>query len=154
MKSLPHIYRASASGQTVGVVTAASPLLPSLSTCAPPEFDGPTGFWSPETLLCASIADCFVLTFRAVSRAAHLDWAGLDCAVEGVLERVGPSTRFTRFTTIAELLVPEGTDMTKARELLERAERGCLIANSLSASRDLKTKISVASAAHSQTVTA
>lgn len=26
---------------------------------------------APETLLCASVADCFILKFRSVARAAH-----------------------------------------------------------------------------------
>lgn len=143
MKAFPHAYAASAAAESTGPVAVASPQLPNLETAAPPEFDGPGGAWSPETLLCASVADCFVLTFRAVSRAARLEWLRLNCHVEGVLERVGQSSRFTRFTTVAELLVPEGADTTKARELLERAEHGCLIANSLTGSRELKAEVIV-----------
>jgi organic hydroperoxide reductase OsmC/OhrA len=128
-------------------VTLGSPQLPSLESAAPPEFDGPGGVWSPETLLCASLADCFILTFRAVSRAARFEWSGLECRVEGVLERVGGVSQFTRYTTLARLTVPEGADTAKARELLERAEHGCLIANSVRGSRALETQISVASPA-------
>ena len=117
--------------------------LPSLETAPPPEFDGPAGVWSPETLLCASVADCFILTFRAVSRAARFEWSRLECRVEGVLERVGRTSQFTRYTTFAKLTVPEGADSAKARELLERAEQGCLIANSLRGSRALEVEISV-----------
>jgi organic hydroperoxide reductase OsmC/OhrA len=97
--------------------------------------------WSPETLLCASLADCFVLTFRAVTRAARLEWLHLECRVEGILERVGQVPQFTRYTTFVTLTVPAGTDIMKARELLERAERGCLIANSLHGTRALKAEV-------------
>ena len=125
------------------MVTLTSAQLPSLETAPPPEFDGPAGVWSPETLLCASVADCFILTFRAVSRAARFEWSRLECRVEGVLERVGRTPQFTRYTTFAKLTVPEGADSAKARELLERAEQGCLIANSLRGSRALEVEISV-----------
>jgi len=125
------------------LVTLTSAQLPSLETAPPPEFDGPAGVWSPETLLCASVADCFILTFRAVSRAARFEWSRLECRVEGVLERVGRTSQFTRYTTFAKLTVPEGADSAKARELLERAEQGCLIANSLRGSRALEAEISV-----------
>lgn len=145
MHPYPHIYTVSAAGRSNGPVTVASPKLSSFETAPPAEFDGPGGLWSPETLLCASIADCFVLTFRALSRAARYDWLRLECRVEGVLERVGQNSQFTRYSTIAQLTVSAGSDVVKARELLERAEHGCLIANSLSGARTLHAEVSVAS---------
>ena len=141
MHPYPHTYVASASAECTGLVTVASPELPSLETAAPPQFDGPGDVWSPETLLCASIADCFILTFRAVTRAARFKWLRLQCRVEGVLERVGRVSQFTRYTTFATLTVPAGTDAAQAHELLERAEHGCLIANSLRGTRVLEANV-------------
>ena len=123
------------------MVAVTSPHLPNLETAPPPEFDGPGGTWSPETLLCASIADCFVLTFRAVTRAVRFEWLHLECRVEGVLERVDRNAQFTRYTTFAKLTVAAGSDVGKARELLERAEHGCLISNSLRGSRALDAQV-------------
>lgn len=114
-----------------------------METAAPPEFDGPGGVWSPETLLCASIADCFILTFRAITRAARFEWTRLACRVEGILERVERTSQFTRYTTFVDLVVPPGADVVKARELLEQSEKGCLVANSLRGSRELKVEIMV-----------
>jgi len=147
MHPYPHTYIASAEGEAHGSVAVTSPKLPSIETAPPPEFGGPGGVWSPETLLCASLADCFVLTFRAVSRAARFAWLQLDCRVEGVLERVGQNSQFTRYTTFARLRVAAGTDTAKARELLERAEHGCLIANSLRGARSLEMQVLVESPA-------
>ena len=141
MHPYPHIYVASASAESTGLVAVASPGLPTLETAAPPQFDGPGDAWSPETLLCASIADCFILTFRAITRAARFTWLRLECRVEGVLERVGRVSQFTRYTTFATLTVPAGTDAAKARELLARAEHGCLISNSLRGTRVLETQV-------------
>ena len=141
MDPYPHTYIASASAERTGLVAVASPGLPRLETAAPPQFDGPGDVWSPETLLCASLADCFILTFRAVTRAARFNWLRLECRVEGVLERVAQVSRFTSYTTFATLTVPAGTDAAKARELLERAEHGCLISNSLHGTRALETRI-------------
>jgi len=141
MHPYPHIYVAAASAESIGLVAVASPELPSLETAAPPQFDGPGDVWSPETLLCASIADCFILTFRAAARAPRFKWLRLECRVEGVLERIGRVSQFTRYTTFATLTVPAGTDSAKARELLERAEHGCLIANSLRGTRVLEAQV-------------
>jgi len=116
-----------------------------METEAPPQFDGPGGKWSPETLLCASVADCFILTFRALARAAKLEWLHLECRVEGVLERRERLLQFTRYTTFATLTAPTGTDAVKARELLERAEHSCLIANSLRGTRALDARVIMSS---------
>jgi organic hydroperoxide reductase OsmC/OhrA len=141
MHPYPHTYIASAAAENTGPVAVTSSQLPNLETAPPPEFDGPGGLWSPETLLCASIADCFVLTFRAVSRAARFEWSHLECRVEGVLERVGRTSQFTRYVTFAKLTVAADADVAKARELLERAERSCLISNSLRGSRALEAQV-------------
>jgi organic hydroperoxide reductase OsmC/OhrA len=141
MHPYPHTYIVSASGRMTGSVLVCSPQLPGLETAPPPEFDGPGGVWSPETLLCAAVADCFILTFRGGARAARMEWLNLECSVEGALERVEGQSRFTRFTTIAKLSLPAGADPEKARRLLEKAERGCLISNSLRASRALQAQI-------------
>jgi organic hydroperoxide reductase OsmC/OhrA len=137
----PHTYVVAATGDPAGTVAVSSSNLPNLHTAPPPEFDGPGGMWSPESLLCASLADCFILTFRVVSRAARLEWQRLECRLEGVLDRVERTPQFTRFTIFATLTITPGTDTAKARELLERAERSCLIANSLRASRALNAQV-------------
>jgi organic hydroperoxide reductase OsmC/OhrA len=100
--------------------------------------------WSPETLLCAAVADCFILTFRAIARVAKLNWFHLECRVEGVLERVEHTSQFTQFKTFARLTVPEGTDLARARDSLARAEHGCLVANSLRGERKLESEVIVA----------
>lgn len=141
MHPYPHTYVASGSAESSGLVALSSPELPGLETAAPPQFGGPGGVWSPETLLCASIADCFILTFRALTRASRFRWLRLECRVEGLLERVGQLPQFTGYTTFATLTVPAGVDLAKARELLERAEHGCLISNSLRGTRVLEAEV-------------
>jgi organic hydroperoxide reductase OsmC/OhrA len=143
MHPYPHKYVASAAAQNAGLFGVTSPQLPSLDTAPPPEFDGPGGTWSPETLLCASLVGCFILSFRPIARLARFDWLRLDCRVEGLLDRVERVSQFTRFTTFARLIVPAGTDVAKARQLLERAEHTCLISNSLRSIRALEAEVIV-----------
>ncbi len=128
-------------------MTVSAPGVPPIETAPPPEFDGPGGVWSPETLLIAAVADCFILTFRAVARAARFEWIALDCRVEGTLERIEGQARFTDFATTVRLVVPAGADATQARRLLERAEHGCLVANSLRGKRALSTDVVTAESA-------
>jgi organic hydroperoxide reductase OsmC/OhrA len=144
MQPYPHHYTVDARGPADGTVVVTAAALPALETAPPPEFDGPGGAWSPESLLVAAVADCFVLTFRSIARAARYDWSDLQCRVEGVLDRVGGVAQFTRFATHARLAVPAGADHAKARGLLERAEKHCLIANSLRAERSLSADVAEA----------
>ena len=141
MHPYPHVYTAAARGGPSGPVPVTSATAPELATAAPPQFDGPEGYWSPETMLAASLANCFILTFRALSRLGKLEWLGLECSVEGTLEKVDGVTQFSRFATRATLTVAPGTDAAKATQLLERAEHACLIANSLRATRTLEPRV-------------
>jgi len=141
MHAYPHRYVVSASARLVGDVTVCSARLPDLTIAPPAEFDGPGDRWSPETLLCASVANCFILTFRAYARASKLEWTTLECRTEAVLDNVGGVAQFTRFITRATLKVPAGVDTEKARPLLQKAEDRCLVSNSLKGERHLEAEI-------------
>lgn len=144
MHPFPHHYRAQASAGPEQEVILSSPGLGSLRSQPPVEFDGPGDLWSPETLLCASLADCLLMTFRVVARIGKLPWLSLEVDVEGLLERQQGNSHFTVFTIDARLRVPAGTDVAAAERALHKAEAGCLISNSLVGRRDLRPVIEVA----------
>ena len=141
MHPYPHVYSASTSGGPVGNVTVKSAGLPDLASAPPPQFDGPGGLWSPESMLCAALADCFVLSFRAIARASKLEWTHIECSVDGTLERAAGVTRFTRYVTRARLHVPPGTDVARAKLLMEKSEHACLISNSVNGERELQAEV-------------
>ena len=132
MQPFPHHYTVAATGSADGEVELHSERLSTLRSASPAEFDGPGDRWSPETLLVAAIGDCLILTFRAVARASGFAWTSLECDVTGTLDRIERTTRFVAFDVRARLHVPHGTDPDRARQVLEKAERSCLISNSLS----------------------
>ncbi len=141
MQSYPHHYSVDASARDTGQVTLTAEGLPALQTAPPAQFDGPGDQWSPETLLIAAIADCFVLTFRAIARASNLAWATLRCHATGQLDRIEGGARFTHVALHASLIVPAATDTGKARRLLEKAEKTCLITNSLAVTPTLVCEV-------------
>jgi organic hydroperoxide reductase OsmC/OhrA len=144
MHPYPHVYTVQASATPEGDVPVSSSGLPTLATAPPAEFDGPGDRWSPETLFCAAVADCFLLSFRAVARANKFAWQSLECEVEGTLERAEGTTRFTRMIVRATLGAPAGTDEAKAVQLMERAEHVCLISNSLNSERLIEARVVIA----------
>ena len=141
MHPFPHRYAVAASAENESNVELSSAGVRPIESAAPVEFGGPGDQWSPESLLVASVADCFVLSFRAISRAARLDWNSLNCEAVGTLDKVERVTQFTRFDVKAELTVPAGTDAEKAHRLLEKAENHCLITNSMKAQSALDATV-------------
>jgi organic hydroperoxide reductase OsmC/OhrA len=143
MEPLPHRYSVTAAAEAEGDVSLEGDRLPTLTSAPPVEFGGPGDRWSPETLLVAAIADCYILTFRALARAAKLPWIILECTVDGTLDRVDRISQFTAFLVRAELQVPAGTSEAEARRLLERSEHSCLVTNSLKGKSHLEAAVTV-----------
>lgn len=141
MQDLPHHYVVNAAAEGDSHVMISSSGLPSLETAGPPEFGGPGDVWSPETLLVGTVANCFILTFRAVARASRFEWQALACKVVGTLEKIEKVTQFTRFDLEVSLSVRSGSDEAKARRLLDKAEHHCLITNSMKAASHLTAEV-------------
>ena len=144
VQDLPHRYLVTARADAEGEVALDAEGAPRLASLPPPEFGGPEGYWSPESLLTAAVADCFVLSFRAIARASKLEWSSLECAVTGVLDRVDGRLCFTRFSVVARLAIVDAAREDKAAKLLEKAEANCLVSASLSAPVDLDCEVRVA----------
>lgn len=141
MQDYPHHYKASAQGGVEGVIDTGSPGLVSIEAMPPAEFGGPGDMWSPETMLVASVANCFILTFRAVARASRFDWNGLTVEVEGILDRIERQTQFTEYHIHVTLRLPSGADAQKAHRLCEKSEQVCLVTNSLTGKKILNVSV-------------
>lgn len=143
MLGYPHKYLATANGGTEGDVIVSGEGLSDIETQSPPQFGGPEGVWSPETMLSAAVANCFILTFRAIARASKFEWTSLECNAEGILDRPERTTYFTAFNVHAVLHLPSDAKMELAERLLEKAEHVCLITASLKSEIALTTEIIV-----------
>ena len=141
MHPFPHHYRVRVGIAPEGEVSLDSEGLAQIRSLPPPEFGGPGGYWSPETLLTAAVGNCVLLTFRAIARASRFEWREASADVEGVLERIEGNSRFTQMHVRVRLVVPPGADAARARMLMEKAEKGCLISNSLTAAKHLECEV-------------
>ena len=142
MQPFPHHYYVLAQGAPDDAIVVSAQGLPDLPTAAPIEFDGPGDLWSPETLLVATAANCFILTFRAIAKASKFEWSNLSCEARGLLDRVERVTQFTEIELYVKLHLPATGDIEKAERLLEKAEQSCLITNSLKSKITLHAEIS------------
>jgi peroxiredoxin-like protein len=145
MEPHPHRYDVQARAATDGSVLIESRGLPTLRTAPPTQYGGPGDQWSPETLLVAAAADCFVLTFRAVAAASKLGWQRVDCDAAGVVDRRDGVVRFTELHLRARLILPPGGDAARAKRLLEKAEASCLVTKSLALDPTLAVEVVIGS---------
>jgi len=144
---MPTTYKYQASASWVlhqrGIVRADDSIPYALDFTVPPEFGGEPGLWTPEHLLLAAVASCYVATFRGTAEASKMAFRGIDVTVEGVIEKQEGSLRFTKIVLRPEAAIDRQEDYELARRLLDKAERGCLIARSLSSEIQLQPKVFV-----------
>jgi organic hydroperoxide reductase OsmC/OhrA len=131
MTPLPHEYQAKVVGTAVSPFDTTCKDFPAIQVSPPTEFGGEGLDWSPEELFMASIANCLVLSFRAISSISKFDWASIECESRGVLDKVDRHIQFTKVFTKAVLVVDSDAKIEKAEQLLKKAERACFITNTL-----------------------
>ena len=141
MQAFPHHYSVAASAAPQGDVAVESNRLADIRSAPPAEFGGPGDRWSPETLLVAAVADCFVLTFRAIAAVSRFPWISLSCHVTGTVDRIDRVTQFTELRVHARLRLSQGGKEDQARRMLTKAEETCLVTNSLKVRPHLETVI-------------
>jgi peroxiredoxin-like protein len=141
MKPFPHSYNVSVEARSETEATISAEGLTSLASAPPAEFGGPGNLWSPETLLVGAVAGCFILTFQAIAATARFNWTEIHCDGSGVVDRAEGGVRFTGMLLYVRLSLPAGTDKERAQVLLKKAEKGCLIGNSLRFSPELRYEV-------------
>ena len=135
------MYSVKVAGKPESNLTVYAENLPTLEVAPPLQFDGPGDQWSPEDLLMASVANCFVLSFRAIARAYKVEWSSIECVSEGTLDRVDGKTLFTHILTKVKLNIPQNQSIETAEKTLNKAEDTCLISNSLTCISELEFDI-------------
>lgn len=119
-----------------------SPSLPGLAVAAPPEFQGHEGLWTPEHLYVASVNVCFMTTFVAIAQNSKLEIASFCASAKGKLEKVeGAGFQITEIILRPRVLVRSPADLGRAARILEKAEKACLVSNSIKTTVKLEPQI-------------
>jgi len=122
-----------------------APVMPTLQVDAPPEFRGHEGVWTPEHLFVGAINSCFMTTFLAIAENSKLDFVDFDSKATGTLERdENAGLMMTLVTVRPHLTINNTRDEERAFRILQKAERNCLIANSVKTRIRLEPVITVA----------
>lgn len=129
---LPYTYETGAEWVGSRVVTATASGLPEVPIAPPPEFGGEGGYWTPEHLYVASANTCFAVTFLAIAGLSKLEFVSFETYATGKLEKVeGSGLQITEIVLKPTLVVTRTGDLERALRILEKAEKACLISNSM-----------------------
>jgi peroxiredoxin-like protein len=119
-----------------------APALPNLPIDAPPEFKGHEGVWTPEHLFVAAVNSCFMTTFLAIAENSKLEFVSLNADAEGKLEKVeGQGLMITHITLRPKLVIKHRRDAERALRILQKAEKHCLISNSIRSETKLEPQV-------------
>ena len=106
--------------------------LPLLTISTPPEFRGEPGFWTPEHLFVAAAESCLMATFLGIAENSRLAVLSYRSSAIGKLESPqGAGLRFTEIAVFPEVELTSVEDRTRAGHVMAKAEKTCLIANSM-----------------------
>ena len=120
-----------------------APHLPDLEVDAPPEFKGHEGVWTPEHLFVAAVNSCFMTTFLAIAENSKLEFVSFSADAKGKLEKLeGQGFIMTEVVLRPKLLVSHARDVERAGRILEKAEKNCLISNSIKSETRLDPEVS------------
>ena len=76
-------------------------------------------------------ASCQLLSFLAVAARARIDVREYADEAEGVMPEDDRPARITRIVLRPRIVLAPGTDLDRARRLVETAHQECYVANSL-----------------------
>lgn len=110
---------------------------------APPEFGGLEGRWTPESLLLCSIAGCFTTTFRAIAEYSKFEYADLEVAVEGTIQKVESGYAFTEIVIRPSLAITNEAEQPRGLRLLHKTKSLCLVSRAIAVPQGFEPHIQV-----------
>lgn len=117
-----------------------------IEVATPPEFPkGMAGIWSPEHLFTAAVSSCFMTTFLAIAENSKLEFKNLSCPAKGKLSKVDGKFAMSQVLLEPVLTIVNEEDREKAEKVIQKAEKACLITNSITAEVLLQPQIELAS---------
>jgi organic hydroperoxide reductase OsmC/OhrA len=137
-----YCFRASAVPRRIGTVRVVTGDKPALEIATPVEFhNGLPGYWSPEDMLVAATASCYVLTVRALAQRRGIPLDDLEVAATGHVTRRADG----RFGfALVELQVSLSTDVEHEEAVAavaRNAERSCIVGRALEVPVELELNV-------------
>jgi peroxiredoxin-like protein len=106
--------------------------LSSIEVATPPQFPGGhEGIWSPEHLFVASAEVCLMTTFLSLAEKTKLEFKTYHSEAIGTLEKTEAGFWMTKIVITPTVVVSDEALREKILSILKKAEKYCLISNSI-----------------------
>jgi len=116
-----------------------------IAVATPPEFPkGMPGIWSPEHLFTAAVSSCLMTTFLSIAENSKLDFTAFSCESNGVLEVVDGKYMMSEIILSPTVTIVDEKDIARAERIVEKAEKSCLISNSIKSKVSMQVTIKIA----------
>lgn len=125
-------------------VMNSSELLPQIEVATPPEFAGGiAGIWSPEHLFVAAVSSCLMTTFLAIAENSAFEFTSFSCQAIGKLEKVEGKLMMSEILLKPTVIIHDEQYREKAIRIVNKAEKACLISNSITSKITMEIDIQV-----------
>ena len=81
--------------------------------------------------------------FLAIAEYSKLEFISFKCGSKGVLEKVDGKFAITEVFLFPEVVINDESKRERAERIVEKAEKACLISNSITSKITMETKIIV-----------
>jgi organic hydroperoxide reductase OsmC/OhrA len=115
-----------------------------LEMSSAPAFRGDPSRVNPEQLLVAALSACQTLTYLFLAARNGVGVVAYVDSAEGWLERSDGTMRMSRVTLRPHIVLQDGADAAKARELVDKAHGQCFIGNSVTTDVSIEPRIEFA----------
>ncbi len=127
-----HTYHTSVRWEGERRGTLSSGELREIEVATPPEFPGGhPGLWSPEHLYTAAAEICLMTTFLAIATNSKLEFKDYSSQAVGTLEKTEGGFQMTEILLRPKVVVGSAELIETTKRLLDKAEKHCLISNSM-----------------------
>jgi len=108
----------------------------------PPDFGGPSGYWSPEELFVSSIASCLMTSFLYFVLKNNVKLISYENKAIGKVGKVGKKGYvFTDVEVEVSVRIDKSEDIDKIKTFLALAKKYCLISNSTNVNISVRNSI-------------
>ena len=121
-------------------------LTDTIETATPPDFPkGMPNIWSPEHFLVAAVESCLMTTFLAIAENSKLEFISFKSKAIGKLDKVEGKFQMTEIILKPVLEITDENNTERAKHIIEKSEKACLISNSIKTKITLESEIVIAS---------
>ncbi|MGE4453857.1 MAG: OsmC family protein [Sphaerochaeta sp.] len=106
--------------------------LPTIEVATPANFPGGhEGIWSPEHLYTAAAEICLMTTFLSLAEKTKLSFKSYKSEASGTMEKTEKGFLITYIHIKPTVVITDEQQKEKTLTMLEKAEKYCLISNSM-----------------------